>query len=44
MQKQVSEKKKPKVKPYIDEFKKINGDASIGIMKHKDGRVEKRKF
>jgi len=31
-------------KPMTEHFKKINKDAAIGIMRHKDGRVEKRKL
>lgn len=44
MDKQASQKKGPKVKPHTEDFKKIKGDGGIGIMKHKDGTVEKRKF
>ena len=33
-----------KNKPMSEHFKKINKEAAIGIMKHKDGRIEKRKL
>ena len=43
-----NEKQKPKavsnVKPITEHFKKINKEAAIGIMKHKDGKIEKRKL
>jgi len=31
-------------KPITEDFKKINGEAAVGIMKHKDGTIEKRKL
>lgn len=33
-----------KQKPLAEQFKKINGDAAIGVMRHKDGTIEKRKM
>ena len=33
-----------KQNPITEHFKKINKEAAIGIMKHKDGRIEKRKL
>jgi len=31
-------------KPIAESFRKINKEAAIGIMKHKDGTIEKRKL
>ena len=31
-------------KPLAEQFKKIDGDAAICIMRHKDGTIEKRKM
>ena len=42
--KQIKRKTVSKNKPIAESFRKINKDAAIGIMRHKDGTIEKRKL
>jgi len=42
--KNTQQKTVSKQKPMTDNFRKINKDAVIGIMRHKDGKIEKRKL
>jgi len=37
-------KQKANVKPLPEKFKKIEKEACVGIMKNKDGTIEKRKL